>query len=114
MPYGDKKGPRNEGPMTGRKLGFCVGNTRAGFEEDEANAHFNRAGRGFGRGRGMRNGMGMGRRFGRGEGMGFGYGKQSAEDERDDFNQEIYLKNKAKALKSELDKTVKALEDIKD
>ena len=32
MPRGDRKGPDAEGPMTGRRLGFCVGNDRPGFE----------------------------------------------------------------------------------
>jgi len=32
MPQGDKKGPQGEGPMTGRRLGYCTGNNRPGSE----------------------------------------------------------------------------------
>lgn len=31
MPHGDKTGPEGAGPMTGRKSGYCTGNTRAGW-----------------------------------------------------------------------------------
>ncbi len=31
MPAGDKKGPEGEGPMTGRKKGFCTGNSSPGY-----------------------------------------------------------------------------------
>jgi hypothetical protein len=44
MPRGDRTGPAGVGPMTGRGMGVCAGNTtRGGF------------GRGCGRGVGMRN-----------------------------------------------------------
>lgn len=59
MPGGDRTGPAGSGPMTGRRLGFCVGN-------DEPGAYYNR-GFGYGRGAGMgfRHGFrsGFGRRF---------------------------------------------------
>ncbi|WP_448589193.1 DUF5320 domain-containing protein [Thermodesulfobium sp.] len=55
MPRGDGTGPMGLGPMTGRGLGYCSGNTLAGF----ATAGW-RLGRGF---------FGCGRRFfGRGLG----------------------------------------------
>ncbi len=31
MPRGDKTGPAGMGPMTGRRMGTCVGNSQAGF-----------------------------------------------------------------------------------
>jgi len=34
MPRGDKTGPEGIGPITGRKLGFCVGNENPGFYYD--------------------------------------------------------------------------------
>ena len=42
MPYGNRMGPENMGPMTGRGLGFCAGYNSGGY--------LNR-GRGLGRGR---------------------------------------------------------------
>lgn len=56
MPGGDRTGPAGAGPMTGRRLGFCVGN-------DEPGAFYNR-GYGFGRGSGMGYRHGFGGRFG--------------------------------------------------
>ncbi len=32
MPGGDRTGPNAAGPMTGKRLGFCAGNDRTGFE----------------------------------------------------------------------------------
>jgi hypothetical protein len=51
MPGGDGTGPMGQGPMTGRRMGYCAGYDRPGFAA---------TGWGFGRG------MGLGRRFGRG------------------------------------------------
>lgn len=59
MPRGDKTGPEGSGPMTGRQLGYCTGNNRPGFMEQNS-MH----GRGFGRGF----------QFGSGRGRGMGYG----------------------------------------
>lgn len=64
---GDKKGPENRGPKTGRGLGFCNGNDRPGYESNEAPQGMRRGG-GPGFGRGARGG------FGRGAGRGFGRG----------------------------------------
>ena len=55
------------GPMTGRRLGYCAGNDRPGYEADAAPA-----GRGGGSGR--RIGRGTGRSYGCGGGFGRGYG----------------------------------------
>jgi len=57
MPGGDRTGPAGAGPMTGRRLGFCVGN-------DEAGTYYGR-GYGFGRGSGMGFRRGFGSRLGR-------------------------------------------------
>jgi hypothetical protein len=46
MPGGDRTGPMGQGPMTGRRLGFCIGSDLA----ELGNRFF---GRGFGRGRGI-------------------------------------------------------------
>ena len=52
MPYGDRTGPSGEGPMTGRRMGYCAGYNSAG----------NARGYGYGRGRGA--GYGYGRGYG--------------------------------------------------
>ncbi len=44
MPRGDKTGPEGLGSMTGRRMGFCVGNKQAGFNFDRV------SGRGLARG----------------------------------------------------------------
>ncbi|MCK4407322.1 MAG: DUF5320 domain-containing protein, partial [Bacteroidales bacterium] len=54
MPGGDKTGPEGFGPMTGRRMGYCVGNDRPGFANLTPGY-----GRGFGRG--FRGGFGRGR-----------------------------------------------------
>jgi len=46
MPRGDGTGPAGQGPMTGRRMGFCAGFNAPGF------MNFG-LGRGFGRGRGF-------------------------------------------------------------
>lgn len=72
MPIGDKTGPNGQGPMTGRKLGFCTGNTQAGYVSDSPR-------RGMGRGisRGIFSGMGFrrGMNAGRGNGAGRGFAR---------------------------------------
>lgn len=54
MPRGDKTGPGGLGPMTGRRMGTCVGNDQAGFS-------FRTFGRGFVNGFGRNLGRGFGR-----------------------------------------------------
>ncbi|MHA1671064.1 MAG: DUF5320 domain-containing protein [Promethearchaeota archaeon] len=63
MPGGDRTGPRGQGPMTGRGLGYCAGYDSPGFT----------AGAGYGLGRGYGRGYGRGWGRGRGYGMGWGY-----------------------------------------
>ncbi|NLX20471.1 MAG: DUF5320 domain-containing protein [Phycisphaerae bacterium] len=49
MPAGDGTGPMGMGPMTGRGMGYCVGNTVPGFASPMPGRGL---GMGFGRGRG--------------------------------------------------------------
>ncbi|HKM30839.1 MAG: DUF5320 domain-containing protein [Bacteroidales bacterium] len=49
MPRGDKTGPMGQGPMTGRRTGFCTGYDTPGCTKN------------FGPGRGMGRVMGFGR-----------------------------------------------------
>ncbi len=34
MPWGDRTGPRGEGPLTGRQMGYCAGFLVPGFLKD--------------------------------------------------------------------------------
>ena len=54
MPFGDRTGPRGQGPRTGRRRGYCLGFSHPGY--------MNPYGYGWGRG------------FGRGWGRGWGWG----------------------------------------
>lgn len=51
MPRGDKTGPSGAGAMSGRRMGFCVGNTVPGYHNYETNFS---GGRGFAFRRGNR------------------------------------------------------------
>lgn len=51
MPRGDKTGPAGAGTMTGRGLGYCVGNNQPGFKVNSVSQR-------FGRGRGFKNRFG--------------------------------------------------------
>jgi hypothetical protein len=55
MPAGNRRGPVNDGPMTGRGLGYCTGYAEPGFTKTAP-------------------GRGMGRGLGRGSGKNFGFG----------------------------------------
>ena len=100
MPFGNRTGPRGEGPMTGRGMGYCAGYPQPGY------THPYRGG--FGRGWGR----GLGRGFGRGFGRGWGYPaypyRMSVSEEKE------VLKNEKEALKSELDSLKKEMETIED
>lgn len=82
MAGGNKKGPDERGPMTGRGLGYCAGNDHAGFEAGDPPAGrgggFGRrfgSGHGRGRGRGAHDAWGGGNGYGRGFGRGYGVGE---------------------------------------
>lgn len=90
MPRGDKTGPNGIGPMTGRQMGYCVGNDRPGLETSA---------RGFGRGRGFGDG------FGRGMGNRFGYGRGNrfySEEAIPNVSEKTLLENEVKILKEQL------------
>lgn len=58
---GNKQGPENRGPKTGRGLGYCNNNDRPGYESNESPQGMRRGhSAGFGPGRGRRAGMGRG------------------------------------------------------
>ncbi|HKM13532.1 MAG TPA: DUF5320 domain-containing protein [Candidatus Methanomethylophilaceae archaeon] len=66
MPRGDRTGPEGQGPMTGRKGGYCSINNEAGTASPGRSMPGRGEGCGKGRGRGMRNERGSGQGFGRG------------------------------------------------
>jgi hypothetical protein len=67
MPGGDKTGPKDVGPLTGRQMGYCAGDDIQSFTNI---GYGRRTGRGFnkgfgiGRGRGIRRGSGFGNDYG--------------------------------------------------
>ena len=79
MPGLNRKGPMNEGPMTGRKTGLCNPDSPLRKQKDEPtevnNDQLQGRGLGLGLGRGARRGgRGTGAGAGRGRGMGRGRG----------------------------------------
>jgi len=101
MPGGDRTGPRGEGQMTGRRLGYCVGNDYPGYS----------AGPAFqdrGRGRGFRGGFGH--RFGGGFGFQHRFGN-SYRDDISDVSEKTLLENEIRILKDRLSSLENSLED---
>lgn len=94
----NRKGPMNEGPMTGRKLGRCNKENKGktdteimewrastnqarqgmhrglGCQQEQQTGFVDRCKEFFGMGQGFRNGKGNGRRCAQGRGRGFGRG----------------------------------------
>ncbi len=92
MPRGDRTGPEGMGPMTGRQLGYCAGNSRPGFMEP---GRF--GGRGFGRG--FRHG------YGRGRGMGYGYQhgyRPVYPEDNPDISEKTLIENEIRILKDQM------------
>ena len=58
MPGGDRTGPLGNGPMTGRRRGYCSGYQEPGYRHSSPGLGF---GRGMGLGRGLGRGIGLGR-----------------------------------------------------
>ncbi|OQY00928.1 MAG: hypothetical protein B6I26_06590 [Desulfobacteraceae bacterium 4572_130] len=86
MPGFNQKGPSNQGPMTGRKMGKCVNNENL-TEFTETQTSYNM-------------GLGLRRCRGRNLRQGFGMGRQR--NSQTDFNQKTNLKQRAEILESEL------------
>ncbi len=88
MPRGDRTGPAGMGPMTGRQMGYCTGNSRPGFMEP-----------------GRIGGGGFGHGYGRGRGMGYGYrqGYQPVYPESTpDVSEKTLIENEIRILKDQL------------
>ncbi len=123
MPRGDKTGPRGEGAMTGRGMGFCAGYDAPGY----MNPGFNPRARGeFGYGRGMGRGMGRGNRWGfyatgqpgwaRGRGwdnMPFSSAVQMDYPQKMNTREEVrYLKDEAKRLNQMLEEINSRIDEL--
>ncbi|MFW5805720.1 MAG: DUF5320 domain-containing protein [Bacteroidales bacterium] len=111
MPIGDKTGPNGQGPLTGRRMGFCTGNDQPGNMSDAPGRGMGRGG-GFGRGRGFGSGQGMnyGRGLGRGRGYAWNAGYQNpAIDKEGEANM---LKTEGQRLENELKAIKKRLEEL--
>lgn len=67
----NRKGPQNEGPMTGRKQGLCKPENH-GLSRDELLQKDQAMDGGYGKGLGIRREQGSGMGRGRGSGMGNG------------------------------------------
>lgn len=99
MPGGNRTGPHGDGPMTGRRMGYCVSNNNPGSENFPGGYGY-----GFGRGRG----------FGRGMGYGFRHGNRDFANEiTQNVSKESLLENEARILKEQLASLEKQLSDIK-
>lgn len=96
MPGGDRTGPEGAGPMTGRRMGYCVGNINPGLGFR----------RGFGRGRGL-----YGNRGGAGYGFRGGAGYRDYR-ETDSFNDRDAIENEIRVLKDQMTFLEKKLSDI--
>ncbi len=73
MPGLNRRGPRGEGSMTGRRLGHCNPDNRGKSDEEILRNRDNSVdpGQGMGRGLGQGRGAGKGQGFGRGLGARF-------------------------------------------
>ena len=103
MPKGDRTGPNANGPMTGRRLGFCTGDDRPGF--DMTPGGFTHS---YGRGYGMGNGYGKGRGYWRGQA-----GNRFSGENVPEVSQKTLLENEARILKEQLSSIEKQLNELK-
>ena len=97
MPRGDRTGPSSEGPKTGRRMGYCVGNDHPGYVGSQPNWI-------RGSGRRFQGGQGFGWRGG--AGFRHGYGNYYHE-EYTDVSEKTIIENEIRILKDQLS----ALED---
>ena len=102
MPRGDKTGPNGNGSKTGRALGYCTGNSQAGFENNTAT--FGR-GNGFGRRNGFGNGLGRG--------MQYRHGVSQHVYNTENVKEETLIQNQINILKDQLEYLEKKLNTLK-
>lgn len=102
MPSGDGTGPRGEGPMTGRRAGYCSGYSAPGYANPGPRLGLS-LGRGLGRGRGFRRFPAYGQGF---YGPAPVYREPSVEEER------TYLKNIMTDLEEQLKEVKQRLQEM--
>ncbi len=90
MPGFNGTGPMGQGPMTGRRMGFCNPNSPAGRE----------GGQGYGFSRGM--GRGPGRGAHRGFGRGRGFNCYGSAVRKDNVSDRKYLEQRQSILETQL------------
>jgi len=99
MPGFNQRGPSNQGPMTGRRMGICVQGATAGETAQPVE---------FGMGRGM------GRRAGRGFGRGRGVSPQWGIPPVQPASTKAELAQRAEMLETELNAVKQALNNLSD
>ncbi|MEA3500661.1 MAG: DUF5320 domain-containing protein [Candidatus Marinimicrobia bacterium] len=118
MARGNRQGPDEMGPMTGRGLGYCNGYDSPGFTKGAPRGG---GGFGFGRGYGHGNGRGYGRGFGRGfgnygrgyENAGFMQNPNYGVPQYSKKDEEKFLESEIKALKEQVTVTEERLSELK-
>lgn len=114
MPGGNATGPRGEGPMTGRKAGYCMGFGMPGYANNDGRRD---SGIRFGRGTGFgNNGGGYGRRNrffatgvpGRARCAGYNAPLANFDPEAE----KQILKSRAENLQSEMDAIKKRIDEL--
>ena len=100
MPAGDGMGPQGEGPMTGRRAGYCTGYSAPGYGNPVSRLGL---GRGLGRGRGFMRFPAYGQGF---YGPAPAYREPSVEEER------TYLENAVSGLEEQLKEIKQRLKDM--
>jgi hypothetical protein len=95
MPGGNRRGPMNQGPQTGRGMGFCSGYAAPGYNSGYQGFGFGAGG--FGRGGGFRH-----RRFQGFSGRFGGWGLPAAYPTPDPEIERRTLKEEADALRRQL------------
>lgn len=109
MPYGDRRGPRGEGPRTGRGLGYCSGFNSPGYTKGtpRGGAGYGGFGRGAGYGRGFGRGYGFGRGFARRVPRGYpgaaNFDRAPASEGEARQSEKAYLSNEIEVLEEELE-----------
>jgi len=111
MPGGNKKGPEGKGPMTGKKMGYCSGNSTPGSFMNRHNGNCNSTEeyeKGRGRGGGFRNMF-----------CATGLSRRNRFSERDVYSmnlsgldEERILRRRMEYLKNEMDYTTEMLEKL--
>ncbi|MFC1669580.1 DUF5320 domain-containing protein [Spirochaetota bacterium] len=106
MPGGDKRGPLGQGPITGRKAGYCTGHHSPGFTKQGGNAY---GGRGFLSGTGRRMGN---RNIYRETGQPGWRRNNITQFKQTDNDNKNHLKDWIESLKTELNEMNSVLETI--